>query len=89
MSAAPDYDPHSPFIEYVEHGWRLCPVQPGTKGPRLKGWNQAENAITDPLQAGRLAGETTPPRGGGGLVLNYPKNQKSSARVSRPPGGWV
>ena len=56
MSAAPDYDPHSPFIEYVEHGWRLCPVQPGTKGPRLKGWNEAGNAITDPLQAGRLAG---------------------------------
>lgn len=56
MSAAPDYDPHSPFIEYVEHGWRLCPIQYGTKRPGLDDWNREENAITDPIQAGRLAG---------------------------------
>lgn len=27
------------FEEYVRHGWRLCAVPRGTKGPTNKGWN--------------------------------------------------
>lgn len=28
------------FDEYVAHGWRLCVIPPGGKGPREDGWNQ-------------------------------------------------
>lgn len=56
MRTAESYDPHSPFIEYVDNGWVLTGIEPGTKGPRTKGWNERSNGITDPNQAGRLAG---------------------------------
>jgi hypothetical protein len=36
------------FADYVRHGWKLCPVPPGTKGPRTTGWNEERNAITNP-----------------------------------------
>lgn len=28
------------FDEYKKHGWALCDIPPGTKGPTVKGWNQ-------------------------------------------------
>ena len=56
MGAYKDYDPHSPFVEYVEAGWALAAIEPGTKGPRTKGWNTREQAITDAGTAGRMAG---------------------------------
>lgn len=36
------------FREYVEHGWHLVPIQPGSKGPRTRGWNRKDNCVTDP-----------------------------------------
>lgn len=35
------------FQEYIVHGWALCPIKAGEKGPRSKGWNLSENAIRD------------------------------------------
>lgn len=37
----------NPFQEYVDHGWKICKIEPGTKGPRTAGWNQLENAVID------------------------------------------
>lgn len=36
------------FADYTQHGWALCAIPPGTKGPRDKGWQKEENAIRDP-----------------------------------------
>lgn len=36
------------FAEYIQHGWKICKIDPGTKGPRTLGWNLPENAVTDP-----------------------------------------
>ena len=36
------YDP------YLRQGWRLTPIQAGTKGPKGRAWNRKENTITDP-----------------------------------------
>lgn len=33
------------FEEYIAHGWQLCRIQPGQKGPRTRGWNKRENAV--------------------------------------------
>jgi hypothetical protein len=44
------------FRDYVEHGWRLCSVTPGTKGPKNEGWQTKERAITNPMIAGGLPG---------------------------------
>ena len=30
---------------YIRHGWSLCPVPSGTKGPTTVGWNIKENAV--------------------------------------------
>lgn len=30
------------FDEYKRHGWALCDIPPGTKGPVAKGWNQLD-----------------------------------------------
>lgn len=35
------------FADYVRHGWRLCAIAPGSKGPASKGWNLRERSITD------------------------------------------
>lgn len=32
-------------------GWQLCIIEPGSKGPQYKGWNDPANAITDPAIA--------------------------------------
>jgi AAA domain/Primase C terminal 2 (PriCT-2)/Bifunctional DNA primase/polymerase, N-terminal len=37
----------SEFQQYVDHGWKICRIDPGTKGPRTKGWNDLTNAVTD------------------------------------------
>jgi hypothetical protein len=29
----------SVWQEYLDHGWQLCHIPPGTKGPRHEGWN--------------------------------------------------
>jgi hypothetical protein len=29
----------SQWSEYLTHGWQLCAIPPGTKGPRTPGWN--------------------------------------------------
>jgi len=31
--------------EYIQHGWSLCHIPPGTKGPRTPGWQLEENAL--------------------------------------------
>lgn len=39
------------FKDYIEHGWALCAIPPGNKGPvgeAAKGWQKRENAITNP-----------------------------------------
>lgn len=35
------------FKDYVEHGWKICQIRRGQKGPRTTGWNERERAITD------------------------------------------
>ena len=42
------------FEEYLEHGWTLTPLRPGTKEPRLKDWQLRENAIRGVENAYRL-----------------------------------
>lgn len=44
------------FVDYVKHGWKLCRIEPGTKGPRNEGWNNPENAVTIPAVAEKLVG---------------------------------
>jgi hypothetical protein len=44
------------FAEYARHGWSLCLVPTGHKGPLMKGWQQRANAITDPAVARELIG---------------------------------
>ena len=34
------------FTDYVEHGWKLTPIEPGQKSPRRQKWNQLAKAIT-------------------------------------------
>ncbi len=45
-----------PAVGYVKHGFTLCAIPLGSKGPRTKGWNQKANAITEPEKAARLNG---------------------------------
>jgi hypothetical protein len=45
-----------PGVEYVGHGLALVSIPHATKGPRGKGWNRRENAITTPQAAARLNG---------------------------------
>lgn len=35
------------FQRYLDLGWKLCKIEPGTKGPRTPGWNARENALKD------------------------------------------
>lgn len=43
------------FADYVTHGWKLCPINPGEKGPtNVKSWNTPERMITHPLAAAQL-----------------------------------
>jgi hypothetical protein len=47
------------FRDYLIHGWKLCAIAPGFKGPTgsaAKGWNLPGNAITDPNRGPSLAG---------------------------------
>lgn len=46
----------SAFVEYVAAGLAICPIAPGSKGPRLQGWQTRERAITSPEQALALNG---------------------------------
>ncbi len=34
--------------EYIAAGWKLCRIQPGSKGPRDKGWNEPGHEMRDP-----------------------------------------
>jgi hypothetical protein len=38
----------TPFREYSEHGWHLCQIEAGTKGPEAKGWNTRARRVFDP-----------------------------------------
>lgn len=44
------------FAEYIQHGWVLCEIPPGTKGPRMPGWQLRENGLRDPGPLVRGAG---------------------------------
>lgn len=46
----------SEFVEYVKHGWKLCRIEPKTKGPRDSGWNLEANLISVPSVAEKLVG---------------------------------
>lgn len=35
----------SDFQPYIEHGWALCPLRPGSKSPTGREWNKRENAL--------------------------------------------
>lgn len=39
------------FSEYVEHGWKLCRIKSGDKGPRTEEWSHLKNAVTNPAYA--------------------------------------
>ena len=44
------------FADYIDHGWALCPLRPGTKKPSGKDWNFRDKALTkaDGLRAAGL-----------------------------------
>jgi hypothetical protein len=44
------------LADYVEHGYALVPIPKGEKGPKIKGWNNQENVITDPKKATLIFG---------------------------------
>lgn len=44
------------FAEYVQHGLALCPIAPGSKGPRTQGWQRADHAVRDADAARKLPG---------------------------------
>jgi len=48
------------IASYIQHGWKLCHVPEGTKGPQQAGWNKPENALTE-----------APQHGGVGLMHSY------------------
>ncbi len=35
------------FADYIQHGWKLCRIELGTKSPRYKGWNREDANIGD------------------------------------------
>lgn len=37
----------NPFQQYLDLGWKICKIEPGTKGPKTPGWNARENALTN------------------------------------------
>lgn len=42
--------------QYVAQGWVLVPIDQGTKGPSIKGWNRRERCISSADQCGRISG---------------------------------
>ncbi len=52
------------FSDYTSHGWAICPIPKGIKGPDTKGWNLLKNAIRDTEKASTL-------RGNAGLLHSY------------------
>lgn len=47
------------FRDYLLHGWKLCAIPPGSKGPQgaaAAGWNRRDKAISDPGRGPALAG---------------------------------
>lgn len=47
---------NSLISEYISHGLALVPIPKGEKGPKAKGWNNRENAVTDPRHAAAISG---------------------------------
>lgn len=47
MPLAANNEPVTLFDSYTSLGWHLVPIPPGQKCPTVKGWNEAENCITD------------------------------------------
>lgn len=43
------------FRQYVDHGWRLCRLKEGEKGPKYRNWNTPERAVAA-AQAEHLPG---------------------------------
>ena len=46
----------SQAVEYARHGFALCAIPLGSKGPKTKGWNLQGNAITNDNEAQELKG---------------------------------
>lgn len=46
----------SQFQEYVAHGWKICLVPSGTKGPRNDKWNSEEEVARTTANAANLVG---------------------------------
>ena len=47
MTGAVSVQQHPASVDaYIRHGWSLVPIPQGTKGPRTKGWNLKQNALT-------------------------------------------
>lgn len=47
------------FRDYLQHGWKLCVIPPGSKGPTgaaATGWNRRDRAIGDPAMGPQIAG---------------------------------
>lgn len=60
----------------MEHGWQLCAIPPGSKGPIGKaalGWQKKERAITDPNMGPALAGAGLLHRWSGTCALDIDK----------------
>lgn len=63
MSAVPTFQHPSAFGPYLRHGWKLVPIQAGTKGPQTPKWNDEANCITSSSEV--------PPGYGAGLAHAY------------------
>jgi hypothetical protein len=44
------------IAEYLAHGWKLCDIAPGGKGPRTVGWNLPGHELTAPPPVGHGLG---------------------------------
>lgn len=54
MTATPFPNSGGAAVEYTRHGFAVCAIPHGRKGPATKGWNLPENAITSPALAAAL-----------------------------------
>lgn len=68
-----------PFDQYVKHGWVLCAIEPGTKGPKNSGWNRRENGIVDPGTAAKLVGAGLCHAWSGTCAIDFDDLERASA----------
>jgi hypothetical protein len=72
----------SNFADFVRHGWALCRIPPGSKGPvgaAAVGWQKRENAITTVAEAAALPGAGLLHRWSGTCAIDVDKYDVAKA----------